>query len=305
MLDSILVPLDGSGFSEHVLRLATNLSRATGASIHLAHVHVPHVPDQLISNTQFQYEGVDLEEYDKRDREDEVQYLEGVSSWIQDEGGAEVTPVILDGEVTEAIEEYAREVHAEMVLMSTHGHMGAHRMWLGSVADALVRHTSLPILMVRPHNGGGSIPAVSPLEHVLLPLDGSERGETILNTFVHLGKALGTHFTLLHIVCSHAVAGTRVLPLPAWHVEERAEMANNYLVGLAKRFRERGLSVETHIAEHDSPAQAILQWAEDESVDLIALVTHGYGGMKRAILGSVADKVLRGAALPVLIKRPN
>src|SRR3990172_2023021 len=72
MLQSLLVPLDGSEFSERTLGVAQHLAKATGASLHLAHVHVPHPPDHFLSNTQFHYEGLDLEEYETRHRDQEL-----------------------------------------------------------------------------------------------------------------------------------------------------------------------------------------------------------------------------------------
>ena len=75
MLQSLLVPLDGSEFSERTLPLAHGLAKATGASLHLAHVHVSHTPDHFLSNTQFHFEGLDLAEYETRHREEEKAYL--------------------------------------------------------------------------------------------------------------------------------------------------------------------------------------------------------------------------------------
>lgn len=75
MLKSLLVPLDGSEFSERALPLACRLARTTGAALHLAHVHEAHVPDHFLSNTQFHYEGLDLDEYDERHRREENEYL--------------------------------------------------------------------------------------------------------------------------------------------------------------------------------------------------------------------------------------
>ena len=78
MFQSLLVPLDGSKFSERTLPLAHGLAKATGACLHLAHVHVTHAPDHFLSNTQFQYEGLDLEEYESQYREQEKNYLSQV-----------------------------------------------------------------------------------------------------------------------------------------------------------------------------------------------------------------------------------
>jgi nucleotide-binding universal stress UspA family protein len=81
--------------------------------------------------------------------------------------------------------------------------------------------------------------------------------------------------------------------------------AEEYLGGVAERLRGDGIETEVMIESHFAPARAILNTAEAQSVDLIAIATHGYTGVKRAILGSVTDKVLRGAKWPLLLNRPD
>ena len=83
MLQSLLVPLDGSKLSEGSLPVAGRLARAAGASVHLAHVHVPYEPDHLLGNTQFQYEGVNVKQYDARQREDEEKYLSDLTNRLE------------------------------------------------------------------------------------------------------------------------------------------------------------------------------------------------------------------------------
>jgi nucleotide-binding universal stress UspA family protein len=87
-------------------------------------------------------------------------------------------------------------------------------------------------------------------------------------------------------------------------MEEKLTGAEAYLAGVAARLASEGFEVRTRIEAHFAPARAILQTGESEGVDLIAIATHGYTGMKRAILGSVTDKVLRGARWPLLLARP-
>jgi nucleotide-binding universal stress UspA family protein len=159
--------------------------------------------------------------------------------------------------------------------------------------------------VIRPlEEGGAALPTAS-FAHILVPLDGSEVGEKILGPATLLGKALGSRFTLLHVVSPHVTMGARVSPLPAGHLEDKLGKAEAYLAAAAQRLAGEGLRVETKIESHFAPARAILQVAEKDEVDLIAIATHGYTGVKRAILGSVTDKVLRGAKWPLLLVRPE
>lgn len=303
MLRSLLVPLDGSEFSERTLPLARGLARATGATLHLAHVHVSHTPDHFLSNTQFQFEGLDMDEYERRHRREEEVYLADVESRVG--GDASVDSALLEGVVADQIAEYAARVGADMVLMTTHGHTGVNRMWLGSVADALVRQTTLPLLIVHPAPGAQVPKDVTSIEHILVPLDGSELSASILEPAANLARAVGARLTLLHVVSATAPLGPRIFPLSATDIEQATERAEERLEATAAELREEGLAVDTHVEAHDVVGRAIADVAERLDADVIALATHGYGGIKRALLGSVADKVLRSSARPLLVKRPD
>jgi len=303
MLQSLLVPLDGSEFSERTLHLAQGLAKATGASLHLAHVHVPHPPDHFLSNTQFHYEGLDMEEYEARHKAEEEAYLADVQAKL-----APDTPVdsaLLEGHVAEEVARYAETVDADMILITTHGHTGVSRMWLGSVADALVRLTSMPLLVVHPAQGGHVPDDVLSFKHVMVPLDGSELSATILGAAADLASASGARLTLVHVVSSSAVLGARIFPLLPDDLTPAMAKAREYLESKAEELRARGLRVDVHVEEHEAPGRAIAAVADKLDADVIALATHGYGGLKRALLGSVADKVLRSSPLPLLVQRPG
>ncbi|NJD17929.1 MAG: universal stress protein, partial [Gemmatimonadetes bacterium] len=296
-------PLDGSEFSERTLALAKALAKATGASLHLVHVHVPHPPDHFLSNTQFHYEGLDLEEYEAHHREQEAAYLADVVA--RTSGETPVDTALLEGHVAEEVGRYAAQVKADLVLITTHGHTGVSRMWLGSVADALIRTTGFPLLVIHPAFGSHVPAEVRTFRHIMVPLDGSDLSATILRPAADLARASGAKLTLVHVVSSSAVLGTRIFPVLPDDVGPAVEKAREYLEGKAKELRAQGLTVETHVEEHESPGRAIAAIADKLDADLVALATHGYGGLKRALLGSVADKVLRSSPLPLLVQRPE
>ena len=303
MLQSLLVPLDGSEFSERTLGVAQHLAKTTGASLHLAHVHVPHPPDHFLSNTQFHYEGLDMEEYETRHRDQELAYLAEVEAKMG--RATQVDSALLEGHVAEEVAEYAAKVNADMVLITTHGHTGVSRMWLGSVADALVRITNLPLLVIHPRHGSHVPADALAFKHIMVPLDGSPLSATILGPASELARASGARLTLVHVVSSSAVLGTRIFPLLPDDITPAMEKAREYLEDRARELRARGFTAETHVEEHEAPGRAIAAIADKLGADLIALATHGYGGLKRALLGSVADKVLRSSPLPLLVQRPK
>jgi nucleotide-binding universal stress UspA family protein len=305
MLDKILVTLDGSEFGEHAIPFAKAIAEKTKADVNLSHVSCCEPPTDLLQNTPFQYEGVSMKAYEEKHAEEQRKYLRERAASLQAElPGVEVDSSLLEGYVTEAIERHARAIDAKLVIMTTHGRTGVSRAWLGSVADSLVRQSNYPLLVIRPLEDGTSFPDPQ-FKHFLVPLDGSPIGEKILEPTVALGKAMGARFTLLHVVAPHVTVGARVSPLPAGHLKERLGKAEEYLSGVTQRLKAEGVEAEPVIESHFAPARAILNTAESKDVDLIAIATHGYTGVKRALLGSVTDKVLRAARWPLLLERPE
>ncbi len=306
MLDQLMVSLDGSEFGEHALAFAKAIAAATGASVNLSHVSCCEPPTDLLQNTPFQYEGVDMGAYEARHAQEQRKYLGEKEAALQAElPENRVCSALLEGYVTEALERHAREIDAKLLVMTTHGRTGVSRAWLGSVADSLVRNSSFPLLLIRPLEDGGTTFPTPSFDHILVPLDGSGTGEKILEPAILLGKAMGSRFTLLHVVSPQVLMGARVSPLPAGRLQERLARAEAYLAEVAGRLRGEGLQVETKLESHFAPARAILQVAETVGADLLALATHGYTGVRRAILGSVTDKVLRASRWPLLLARPS
>jgi nucleotide-binding universal stress UspA family protein len=126
---------------------------------------------------------------------------------------------------------------------------------------------------------------------VLVPLDGSALAEQVVRPAADLAGLLGAGCTLLGVEAPDA-------PAPA-EAEARA-----YLERVAARLRAAGLRVATRVVVARHAAEAILEQASAQKSDLIALATHGRGGLSRVVLGSVADRVLQGASGPVLVYRP-
>jgi nucleotide-binding universal stress UspA family protein len=120
------------------------------------------------------------------------------------------------------------------------------------------------------------------VRRVLVPLDGSALAKEALGPAVALGALMQAEYTLLQVVGSG---------------QDQAA-ARSSLERVAERLRERSLQVQARVAIYEHPAAAILDEAQAHRIDLIALATHGHGGLKRLVLGSVADKVVRGATRP-------
>lgn len=304
MFQTMLIPLDGSESSEHCLPLARAIARASSSTVHLVEVHAPVVPGPLLSSTQFDYQGLDMEAYAERHREEMGAQLAPIAAAFEAEG-VPAHAAVLEGRVVDQIAEHAESVGVDLIVMTTHGRSGSSRMWLGSVADGLVRHTHIPIIMLRVGDEQRPPIGLDDVRHILVPLDGSDLGERILEPVAALTRISGARLTLVHVVASHAALGGGVVPLVPDDIVRLNDQADAYLTGVAKRLREDGLSVETRLAEGEGAATMIAAMADELDADLIALATHGHGGFRRAMIGSVADKVLRSSGLPLMVLRPD
>jgi nucleotide-binding universal stress UspA family protein len=174
----------------------------------------------------------------------------------------------------------------------------------------------IPLLLLRPQDGPLDFAREPSFRHVLIPLDGSPLAEQILDPAGTLAELEQAECTLLRVIkpmvignynpTDPALSGLdhQVLKeLQALHEQDRVH-ALEYLQQIAGRLRARGVQVQTRVVVHEQPAVAILEEIKARRPDVVALATHGRGGLQRLLLGSVADKVLRGAGVPVLVHRP-
>jgi len=311
MYRSILVPLDGSNFGEHALPLAASIARRAGARLTLAHVHEPI--------TTLYGEGAMLlsDDLDVHARTQKRAYLEGVIARLGKAAPATFVSLLLEGGVIEAIQEQVAKDAVDLVVMTTHGRGPLGRFWLGSVADKLLRQLDVPLLLVHPGQSAPDLAADRVIKHVLVPLDGSELAERVLEPVTSLGDLMGCDYTLLRVVkpvhpslpyteglSIAQLAGEILDRIEKLQGEVRQE-ALSYLNNVAERLRTRSLGVRTRIAVHEHPAAAILNEVTTGAADLVAIETHGRGGLSRLFLGSVADKVLRGSSVPLLVHHPR
>ena len=296
MYSQILVPLDGSAFAEAALPLALEVSRRTGANVHIVTVLEPV--------TSFAYEG-----WEGAAVEWSQKYLEDVLDRIEGNAGGEVSRAVLSGHTVEMLDREAGEKDVDLVVMASHGRGALSRMWLGSVADGFIRHSDLPVIIVRPDEE--ATPAANferVFETLLIPLDGSELSEDALTYATEFGELFDSAYHLTRVVSYPVDIASPYLPHTAQlnqQVLDDAKMgAADYLEAHADRMRRRGLRVTTSVGVDAQAGHGVLNEAAAVGADMIAMATHGRTGLSRAVLGSAADKVLRGTHQPVLLHRP-
>ena len=305
MFGNILVPLDGSPLAEQALGAAVQVARRTGARLHIVHARMLYRQpgDAAVADPARTY----LNEACERVC---AEIGESVSFAVLPEREPELLlPAPSPRMVAELIDGYARAHAIDLVVMATHGRSGLSRFWFGSVADALLRTCSLPVLLIRPEEGQGPARFVDggAFDHVLVPLDGTQAAHAAVEPARQLAAAFGGRISLLRILTLPYQALDGIVPATIVFTPEDAaavqEAADQDLARAAASVRTGGVAVETAIVTAASVPKAILDFAAQHDVGLIAVATHARTGLDRIIVGSVVDKVIRGAPCPVFVVR--
>jgi nucleotide-binding universal stress UspA family protein len=301
--NSILVPLDGSALAEEALPLAARIARAAGGKLRLALVHQPPAPP-IDTFTAKMFTSIEL-----ASRKAERAYLRARQAKLREEGLRLSSAVTLAGAVGPTLAEYVRELGVDLVVMATHGRGGVQRAWLGSVADYLVRHLEVPVVLVRPAEKGAAPTRGAENGQILVPLDGSALAEEALQPAAALARAWDAELTLLQVVTPAPTLLDPALSLPSSYDADFTaswrDAAQDYLDDVVERLRGEGLRASGVAVIGRTAVDTIIEVARPERVTLVAIATHGRGGLRRLALGSVADKLIRSADVPVLVQRPS
>ena len=302
MFTKIMVPLDGSPLAEQAIGPAMSIARAFGAALDLVLVHKP-----------LPFGGFEDAPWRADASKTERAYLETIALELASVGSVPVTSVVLRGEPSEKICERARDVNADLVVMTTHGRTGLSRAWMGSVAHGVLRHTSAPVYLIRPTTANIDRTAYEKLAtRILVTLDGSELARGILSPVVQLARCSKGRLVLLRVVEPVPMAlidaslsfGSSAVARDEKATAKLVEDARRYLACVVNSLASEGFTgIEAEVVVADRVAQAILDFARAHEVDSIAMATHGRG-VSRLFTGSVADKVLRASGLPMLLQRP-
>ncbi len=301
MFERILVPLDGSPTAELILpQIARILNHEDAEVILLRAVDVSNESGLVMADKiLYQY------------REEATQYLHDLALRLG-KTMAKVHARIAHGDPAEVILEAAKTEGATMIAMTTHGRTGLDRWAIGSVAEKVARASDVPVLLVRSFRrkkGGGlepMVPDTLPFRRILVPVDGSPTSMSVIGAAEKFGQLCNSEVLLLHVMPPYMPPGA-MLPgmeaaLPVTRPEPVRSNEDAVTKAAADRFRHAGLKT-TRLSVEGEPASEIVDLARNRDMDLIALATHGRSGFGRWALGSVAERVLRSAEMPILLVR--
>ncbi len=295
MYTRLLVPLDGSRTAEAVLPYGRTLADTLKIPVELL-----SVVDIGALATQVSHDGARyLETIIAGRLRSSLEYLKGIAKTFPGRG---VKCTVEKGKAEEVIIEKAGS-DATLTVMATHGRSGINRLLLGSVAEKVLRGSTNPLLLIRASEKS-KIEGESILKSVIVPLDGSELAEDVLPTVVELAKALELDVLLLRVYprVNNTYADYNAVNYEVIRVAFRNE-AKSYLENKVRELKNNGVEKVSFAFAEGSGADEIVAVGRRTPDHLIAMCTHGRSGIKRWVLGSVTEKVVRLSGDPVLIVR--
>ena len=296
MYNNVMVPVDGSPFSREAVLHGLRIASQSGATLRLVRVGTSSIlgtgPDTFASESQAlrQIQAAELAD------------LYSIAAECRAHSTVTVTASIQSGPVVDALIGYARREKVDLIVMRSHVRKGIARAWFGSVADALIRESGIPVLVVKAPSVATALESGFRYNRILVPLDGSLLAEQSLHAALSLARIDGATITLLKVIPpSRGSSGeleSAAGPAPAREVVAAQRYLDTCLAS------ERGLSVLRRVIISDNVPAAILSTAEIMEADLIAIATHGRGAIARATVGSVADQLVRQSPISTMVVRP-
>jgi nucleotide-binding universal stress UspA family protein len=301
MTTRILVPLDGSSLAEQALPCGVTLARGLPAELVLLRAIwiPPDIAEMLDESTP------ELNAIVGQLEAEANGYLGKLVEQLR-EAGLSARSVVRRGPAAETILDYTDQVNVDQIVMATHGYSGVKRWTHGSVAERVLQAVRAPLLLVRVGERDLASDWQQPARcsRILVPLDGSAVAEQILPTVASVAQAMNGELILFQVPIAHVtgwMTGEWYLPIQG-ALDTAEEDAQAYLSTVAGRLKEQEVDVAIATSV-GSVADCIIEYAQANHIDLIAMCTHGRTGMARWALGSMADKVLRAGGTPILLVR--
>ncbi|MBX0286633.1 universal stress protein [Halomicroarcula sp. F28] len=286
MYEDVLLPFDGSDGAAAALHHAAEIAHWADATIHLLFV---------ADTTRESVTVVETEVVDALVQEGE-DVLEDAAETLRTLGADYDTDVV-QGNPAPTIVEYAERYDHDVIVMPTHGRTGISRYLLGSVTEKVVRLASVPVLSARMQPDEQ---LMFPYDNILIPTDGSPSAAHAAEYGVSLAAALDA---TVHVV---SVVETQSLGVDVRSTvsdREREQAATEAVEAVASAAATQGVTDTVSHIEHGTPLAKILDTIDSADIDAVVMGTTGKRGTERILLGSVTEKTVRAAPIPVITVR--
>lgn len=294
-IQRILFPTDFSEGSKRAFPQAAFLADWHDAELHVVNVTGRHEHNYEDAKSQFPIGTDTLNTWLRRPSRANAE-----TNW-PDLGTMSVVQEQIESAVpAEALVDYVEANDVDLVTMGTHGRRGVNRMLFGSVTEEVVRAAPCPVLTVRADAERAPDQAV---RRVLVPIDFSDASLSALHHAKEIALTYGAEVDLLHIVDTPTYPSAYDIDPVRFPTAEVLERTEDQLGDLARE--EIGYEHVMVSAEVGRPASSILDYVEEQAVDLVVIATHGRTGLDRLVLGSVTERVLRQCPTPVFVVKPD
>lgn len=285
--NKILCATDFSLPAMEAVHVAARLAVDFDADLEI--VHSWHVPAAAFSELTYPTELIQIL------RDESKAGLEEAVRHARDAGANRVYSKLVSGVPWLAITHEAEAPEYRLVVIGTHGRTGMSRVLLGSVAEKVVRHAPCSVLVVRP--GGGNLP----FTHALAPVDFTQASHDAMMTAAELVRPRG-RVTLQHSVELPMVWAREAPPL--MYVTDLEKRSRDHLHQWAEELKRAVDIPAAEVIHIERPGTDILATLDaDPTIDIVVMGSHGRTGIKRALMGSVAEKIVRHSRCHVLVAR--
>lgn len=300
MFTKLLIPLDGSKTAERALPYTRYLAQETNVVVELlAVVDVANMATHMTAERALHVDTM-VEDAVRASEK----YLEAIAGTLT---AAKINTVVDTGRPEEVIIEKAAAEQDTLITMASHGRSGMNRWLLGSVAEKVLRGATNPVLLIRAREDIRT-EDVPTLQSLIVPLDGSDLAERVLPRAIELAQQGNLEIVLIRTynIPTTAYAGVEGYALPMDDLlKGMREEACEYLESKVADVKKLGIARVSFAAKEGLPADEIISFAKNLPGALIAMSTHGRSGVRRWVLGSVTETVMRHSDNPVLVIRAN
>jgi len=288
MYDEILLPFDGSDGAAKALYHTAEIAQWADAKIRILFVADTTRDSLTVVETQVVDALVQQGESIVGEAEKTLETL-----------GVDHHSDVVQGNPAPTIVEYADRYGYDLIVMPTHGREGISRYLLGSVTEKVVRLSSVPVLTARMHP---EEQLQFPYERILVPTDGSDAAVTAAEHGLSLAESLDATVHVLSVVDNSSPA----LDMnPIGSGKQSTQAATDAVSDIVSRAEGRGISNTVSHVEQGSPGELIYEHVEADDIHAVVMGTTGRRGSERILLGSVAEKTVRSAPVPVITIGPG
>jgi nucleotide-binding universal stress UspA family protein len=288
--DTVLVPTDGSEHARAGARHGVRIANGFDATVHAVHVTDTGAGLTPVELSQTTSAG------DER-RDDGQEALDSVAH-LGDESGVTVRTELLEGNPAELLQSYLTDNNIDIVAMGTRGRSNIERHLLGSVTDRMVRTSPVPVLTARIENDP-ALPVEGDYTDILLPTRGGDGSELAVDHAVSIAARFGATLHVIYVVDVRSQAAKH----DTYELGELVdELRTTVTDAVTDRADEAGIDTRVAI-QQGTPHSAIQRYAADHEIDLIIMGTHGRGRVEQFLLGSITERTVRTADVPVITVR--